>query len=106
MVTGKSSGNKTDTLAFTRIQLKGTRLVTSASIDGTYKMDLTEFMNSPKGLILEFSYLGYATIEIQVPDNNPGELKYNPVLNQINVLKSQLNYSKPTFRQRVRARFK
>ncbi|MFY7908090.1 MAG: carboxypeptidase-like regulatory domain-containing protein, partial [Emticicia sp.] len=62
-VTGKVSDSKGEALPGVSVSIKGTKKGTSTEMDGTFKL------NANAGDVLVFSFVGFATKEVKVADN-------------------------------------
>ncbi|GGD47611.1 collagen-binding protein [Emticicia aquatilis] len=62
-VTGKVSDSKGEALPGVSVSIKGTKKGTSTEMDGTFKL------NADAGDVLVFSFIGFATKEVKVADN-------------------------------------
>ena len=105
-ITGKTKEGRVDTLGFTSIVLKGTPYGVMADEQGNYQLDLTNFIDTIQNPTLVFSMVGFDRLELKLKNENKGDLRYDPQLNQDNVNIIAFYVTKPTLGQRVKWKFR
>lgn len=105
-VTGKTKEGRIDTLSFTNIVLKGTKIGAVADEEGKYQLDLTSYIDTIQNPTLVFSMVGFDPLELTLKNQNKVDLKYDAQLKQDNIQTTYFYVTKPTLGQRIKWKLK
>jgi hypothetical protein len=102
-VTGKSEQGFIDTLGFTVITLKSTKIGVMADERGHYQLDITDYIDTLSSPTVIYSMVGYHNLELKLNRKTQGEIKFDAQLEQGEVI--YFSVSKPTFGQQIKWKF-
>ncbi len=105
LVTGRYSG-EIDTLQYTSIWLKNSKIGTVTDENGRYQLDITNFIDPLQKPTLVFSYVGFTTLELQLNPDSKGEIVFDAQLEESIDMDIVYYASKPTLWQKINWRFK
>ncbi len=98
-VTGKSQSGTLDTLGYTNVILKGTKIAVIADEHGRYKLDITDYIDTVFNPTIVYSMIGFRNTELRL-SNKKGDINFNAQLDP----GSAIIYSitKPTIGQKIK----
>ena len=65
-ISGKLTDKNEEPLPFANISIKGTKTGITSDIDGFYKLNITEKLDTIHKIVLRYSYIGFHTVEKEI----------------------------------------